>query len=433
MSIVANRSQDLALQRFTEKLVKLHELIALDRGETPEADELRDLMEQPWYSLGERESKIAQQVSADLYALFPDSAPPHPPGDAFSPSLAKDLNEARKNNDYLTALELITQRATEIGEYRATNLRGSCYQHLGITDIALLFFERAVDLTANNSGALIYLLTALAGAGEGRAASERANGILQQGTSDIELHRLCALIVLSEARDRNGATSIRQIEYAQSEFERVLERLQISEKDSRTLQSIVECLFSLSECSYLLGDEKKAIQHLSTALRISPNDEPARVLRGLLYTTRDFSLARADFRNAVEYGTQDVWPYYYLAHDALRSEEYDFGLRMASEGLRRTRRPELVSEFHELIAISLFMRHASSAQMPVEEIRTHFSLATAQSPLDLNVSENSRRFEIFTTRQVMPQWQIPKQSEPSVPEMTEGWISRLPSYAALVN
>ena len=433
MVALTTRPPETSLDRFASLLVRLHTLIAEGLGDEAEADEIRDLMEMPWQGLSETDARTARQLSADLYFLTSTSTPAHPAGDFLSPSLQYDLNKARSEGDFLTSLALINSRFAEIGAYRAANLRGSSYVHLGLLDVAILFFERAVELSSTPTGALIYLLTTLAETGKLRLAAKHARGILDQVASDIELHRLSALILLSEARELEQSTIQPQVLQAQGELEKVLTKLKsISPKDRRTEESILECHFSLAECHYLLGSDKLAIQQLETALRIAPNNEPALVFRGLLNIARDFSLSRIDFQKAVKAGTRDALPYYYLAYDAIRSEDFETCLDLASEGIRIARKPEMISEFHEMIAISLFKLNPDANQIPIHEIQRHFSLAVAQSPLSISALNNSRRFEEFISKHVPPVWSVQKPSSPSAPEMTRAWLSRYPSHAMLV-
>lgn len=433
MVVIESLPTDKSLQRFTSMLVKLHKLIWQGRGDGDEADQLRDLMDVPWFGLSEHEAKIARQVSSDLYTLDPDTQTLHSKLDVFTSELSNDLNVARHNEDWLQALQLLSSRAPEIGVERATSLRGSCYQHLGLPDIAMLFFERAVDLSPAPSGALIFLLTNLVGSGRRHTAAERARAILSQGALDVELHRLCALVLLGDATDDRNSISTAGINEAQTEFESVLKTLQSSNRtDERTIQSVVECYFSLAECAYLLGDERKAIQNLGTALRISPNDEPSLVFRGLLNLDK-FPLARDDFRRAIEVGTDDAWPYYYLTHDLFRSEKYDSCVHLAWEGLKRTRKPELAGEFHEILAMSLFMTSRNLEQKPIDEIRRHFLLAIAQSPLNLNASENFHRFESFNINSGKPEWQLQKPWAPAALDFRRALVTRFQTDPLLAN
>jgi len=433
MVAFTTRPPETSLDRFASLLVRLHSLIAEELGDEAEADEIRDLMEMPWQGLNETDAGIARQLSADLYTLTSTISPAHPSGDFISPSLAYDLNKAKVKGDFLTALSLVNFRFAEIGAYRAANLRGSSYVHLGLSDVAILFFERAVELSSTPTGALIFLLTTLADTGKLQLAAKHAREILRKGTSDVELHRLSALILLSEAREIEQSDVQSQVLEAKDELDKVLTKLQsISLKDHRTAESILECHFSLAECHYLLGNEKLALQQLETALTTAPNYEPALVFRGLLNIARDFPLSRKDFQDAVKAGTRDALPYYYLAYDAILSEDFRACLDLASEGIRKARKPEMVAEFHEMIAISLFKLNSDDSQIPTNEIRKHFSLAVAQSPLSISALNNSRHFEDFVTRRVPPAWNVQKPSSPTTPEITREWQSRYPSHAMLV-
>jgi tetratricopeptide (TPR) repeat protein len=422
------------LQGFASLLVKLHNLIADGNGDGEEADRLRDLMDTPWYGLSDNDTELARQISRDLYSLDLSSSERHPSFEVFTQSLANDLATARQRGNWLQALKLIESRGQEIGMSRATMLRGSCYEHLGLTDVALLFFERAVALSVSPSGALIYLLLSLKRHGRGPEAAKRARSILKQGVNDLELHRLSAIVILGEARDDPGGVSADGVLEAQAELEKVRHGLETTNEVTtiRTVQSLVECYFSLAECAYLLGDSAKAISQLTHGLRISPEDEPSLILRGLL-TLENFPLARSDFQKAVQVGTEDPWPYYYLTHDSFRAEQYDKSFRYAHEGLKRTQKQEVASEFHELLAMSLYMISKDSNRVPTDDIRRHFSIAMAQSPLNVHASVNAHRFESFTLDRNEPVWDVPKPWDLRAIDMPRSLLARFDTELLITN
>jgi hypothetical protein len=47
--------------------IELHKLIVAGKGDHPEADDLRDILDAPWYAMTENERNAIRQISAALY------------------------------------------------------------------------------------------------------------------------------------------------------------------------------------------------------------------------------------------------------------------------------------------------------------------------------------------------------------------------------
>ena len=69
-----SQSRLSAFQDYVSLLEDLHSLIAQGKGDTDEADRLRDSMDDFWDRLNPREIQLARGLSADLYTLVDDPA-----------------------------------------------------------------------------------------------------------------------------------------------------------------------------------------------------------------------------------------------------------------------------------------------------------------------------------------------------------------------
>jgi hypothetical protein len=144
-----NQAPTTPLQTHAHQLVQLDRMMAAGRGDSAEADELRDLMEVTWYQMTPDELQIARQLSADLFTLHDDSLVRHPVDvNVYSPSLATDLTELMRKADYVGALRLIQDRPTEISSERAALFRAILYRALGLPEIGLVFFSQVASPTA---------------------------------------------------------------------------------------------------------------------------------------------------------------------------------------------------------------------------------------------------------------------------------------------
>jgi hypothetical protein len=141
-------SQDSPLLVHAHQLVQLDQLMADGRGDSIEADALRDQMDESWYRMTPSELEIARQVSADLYTLHDDPLIPHPQDfKVYSPTLAADLSNSISNGEFLHALQLMQARSSEISAERAALFRAILYRALGVPEVARKFFEKVAPPT----------------------------------------------------------------------------------------------------------------------------------------------------------------------------------------------------------------------------------------------------------------------------------------------
>ncbi|MGD9633216.1 MAG: hypothetical protein AB7G28_10680 [Pirellulales bacterium] len=137
------RAQDSPLVIHAHQLIQLDRLMAEGRGDSVEADALRDQMDESWYRMNSDDLDIARQVSADLYTLHDDTLVRHPRDfSVYSPGLAAELSYLMTNGQYLRALRLMQDRSSEISVERAALFRAILYRAMGLPDVARKFFEQ---------------------------------------------------------------------------------------------------------------------------------------------------------------------------------------------------------------------------------------------------------------------------------------------------
>lgn len=133
---------DAPLVVHANQLVLLDRMMAEGRGDSPEADLIRDEMDQSWYRMTADELQIARQLSADLYTLHDDSIVQHPSDfQVYSPDLALRLAALMESGDYVQALQAMQDQSSEISIERASLFRAILYRSLGLPEIGLIFFQ----------------------------------------------------------------------------------------------------------------------------------------------------------------------------------------------------------------------------------------------------------------------------------------------------
>ena len=122
--------------------IKLHELLAQDKGDSDEADAIRDEMDRPWQDMSPDEKRIVNRLSGDLYTITdPDS-----PSMAAPPELAGRMAIACLLKDGDQILELLVKTPGFGSEVERAELRGLAYTFLGEIQAASLFMARAKEL-----------------------------------------------------------------------------------------------------------------------------------------------------------------------------------------------------------------------------------------------------------------------------------------------
>jgi hypothetical protein len=124
------------------QLIRLDELMAAGRGDSTEADTLRDEMDHTWYEMSSDELDVARQLSADLYTLHNDPLVQHPSDfQIYASDLADQLAMLISRGEYLSALKLIQDRCHDISIERASLFRAILYKSLGLPEVGLVFFK----------------------------------------------------------------------------------------------------------------------------------------------------------------------------------------------------------------------------------------------------------------------------------------------------
>jgi len=75
---MATQPDDSPYRQSVELLLKLHLLTRDGRGETDEADAIRESSEGPWWQINEEEKQRLRCLSANLSIREPDSTIPDP-------------------------------------------------------------------------------------------------------------------------------------------------------------------------------------------------------------------------------------------------------------------------------------------------------------------------------------------------------------------
>ena len=138
---------------YAALLLNRHDLIAHGKGDTEEADALRDRMDEPWYALSEESRQRVGGLSEDLYALA-ERGPKQVEMTAAErehwSAEAKAAQDAYQKGDFDTVLRFLRQPSPRgLPPELVLRFRAKCWEGLGHSEIAARFVQAAgsIDLT----------------------------------------------------------------------------------------------------------------------------------------------------------------------------------------------------------------------------------------------------------------------------------------------
>lgn len=405
-------------------LTALARLMAEGKGDTPEADAIRDAMEHPERELIREELERLNGLSADLYMLVDDEvhdplAPGEDPSVREPDRLRACLDEAWRRPDGAEAtLSLLRKGTANLSQAQRAYRRSRAYEALGHLDTALVFSRHAVERDSDNNSYKWLLLTLLDRLQQYDEFQERVREYIESNTASPELRVYAASRLFSLTRKQ-----------PYERFAPILERVVLGlETMLPTLESSSEPLASdlsaygqltLGFCYQRLSRREAALNAFSRAMHSPKFRSTALVARGMLLLAESRQEALADFEQAVADGTPLVAPYIHLAHDALTQNNYARCLPLCDQALDRTRDSRLRAVVLQWEAIAGFELKA-----PIEQVHRMFEVALTLDPINPEIQHN---FEVLrqqehsqaASRSVSIQWQIPMapEVETSTPEI----------------
>lgn len=388
-------------------LHRLHALVVANQDETPEADAVRDSLDQPWYLLSEVEKERITGLSEDLYSL---SDPPKPPL-AMNPQAQTKLMEAdesRQAGEWDQALGLLRRWGRYVDPALLSYLRGGIWFQAGDYATAALFFEHAAKLEpANGSYASLHLHSLEKSVPT--TALERAQEIL---ASD-ETHPPAAVVMAGEIRfeSTRGMADVDARPIVQ-ELVEVLERLLDRSQNTATAgassfgSTHVMTLTLLGYSYSRLGDSRAALRYYNAGLKADPENTVLLIARGIRRYGVDQG-AKDDFEQAIRHGSNVVAPYFYLAHYYLVTNRFEECRKMSERALEFAPPEEVRAYLQEWLAIS-----KDELGFPKEQVRAAFEAAIRLAPDNERIRQN---FEVFEQAPARPSisprnWSKPKDS-----------------------
>jgi tetratricopeptide (TPR) repeat protein len=367
-------------------ILQMHRLDVDGQLESAEADALRDAMDAPWGGLSDLERKRIEGLSLDLHATG-ESTGDQTPLESNSQAQVKlfEAYEARERGEWDRALELLRRWGKYAPAALVAYLRGTIWNNAGVPEAAAVFFEAASRLEPENGNYQAALLHVLKRADPADAAI-RAQQVLLDPELRIPPVVIYAADILfgiaKKALDPDAALTYRRLIPI---LERTLIRIEGTEYEKGPTPQMA--LVLLASCYEHLGNTQRAYEFYSRAIQLDPANDLLLLARGqLVYGTNLQS--PADFEQAVQLGSELVWPYFFLAHYYLANTRFEDARSISERGLHRQASMQIKSILYEFLAIS-----QAGLNYPEDVIRRSFENALRSDPSNDSARRNLDRFE----------------------------------------
>jgi hypothetical protein len=136
---------DLPYEQYAACARALHCLFLAGEGESDEADELRDRMDEHWEALTEEQRALVSGLTADLNWIRREPVRAEAARDAVLTEDLPKLAAAIKSGEWRSVLETLRRAAPYLTRPTVAEMRGRAWEGLGDDDSARLFFEHALS------------------------------------------------------------------------------------------------------------------------------------------------------------------------------------------------------------------------------------------------------------------------------------------------
>jgi len=373
-------------------LIQLHELIASGKGDSDEADQIRDRLDVTFSQLTSEERDRLDGVASDLFMLDGrEEYQEHDVSERGQHRLSGALADAHRRNDWKSVLGLLRRGPSFVPPAQFAYIRGRAYEQLGHHAVARLFFRHASVLDPSNIAYPICELETLVRLGHHEEAAAYARAIAFDPRRPHQTRTLAVAAIRESLRDASTDNESR----LSAELIPVLDdaidaELSLGSRDSN--DAVLICAYLLrAECRESVGEVDRAMSDWNDAIRKSEGVLKSTCLagRGLLnlqLDRRDDALS--DFELAVELECPHAFPYYFVATSHLLEERFPDVVRIARLGLEKAENRSLRAELHHVIAIALAYLGVSD-----KSVRREFDRARELDPFDELIRSNASRWE----------------------------------------
>jgi tetratricopeptide (TPR) repeat protein len=263
------------------------------------------------------------------------------------------------------------------------SLRAAAWDHIGLAQLASVFYDAASELEPSN-GLIGMLGLRAAEEADPQAALARARRIADDSFRYPALVVTLAVAMLLLDAERTG-TPVDRSHFADL-LRITLGRLDLEPSADAGERAQTYCLAAFGFQSLEEGSE--ALRCYELGLRIAPDNEDLLIGQGMLLYGQDDQRACEAFARAVELSSSREWPYFFLAHYHLLREQFEQALTFCSQAWPRATSDSVRALLLEWSAIC-----QSELSYPDEAVRVLFQRAMALDPTSERIARNLSAFE----------------------------------------
>jgi tetratricopeptide (TPR) repeat protein len=373
-----------AYSRYEALLKRLHDLNLEGKLDSPEADLVREDMEEPWSRLSAADKALLAGLSSDLYSFSGEEVVRA--SDLDQSVLMTRVRAAYESRDWPGLLEALRFTHHHFPAEVVAYMRGRCWQEFGRPEAALWFFERAHKLAPANRNYTLLRLDALFRAGRHEEAFAEAEEILSKRDAPAALVFGAAKVFYDSAVHLPPTESRQLHESIVVAVSAALSSIdQNAAIEATTPQSLI-LSGRLHQALALeqLGKLEEAAQAYDDAIARHPSSDELLMARALfLLRTERQAAAQRDLDELIGRRTHLASAYLFRAHQLLEQQDYARSLELSDRGLRRATHAATRAVFLEWIAISRYGLNA-----PVEDVRSQLEDAMNLDPRNEDVIRN---------------------------------------------
>lgn len=136
---------DPTYEQYAACVRALHRLFLEGKGESEEADELRDRMDEPWETLTVEQQALVSGLTADLNWIRREPVRAEAARDVVLTEDLPKLGAAIKIGEWRSVLEILRRAAPYLARQKVAEFRAQAWEGLGDHDSARLFSEHATS------------------------------------------------------------------------------------------------------------------------------------------------------------------------------------------------------------------------------------------------------------------------------------------------
>lgn len=373
-----------AFSRYEALLKRLHDLNLEGKLDAPEADVVREDMEEPWSRLTAVDKALLAGLSSDLYSFSGEEVVRA--SDLDPSALMARARTAYENRDWSGLLEALRLTHQYFPAEVVAYMRGRCWQQLGRPEAASWFFDQSHKLAPDNRNYAFMRLDALFRAGRHQEALADAEEILSKRDAPPTLVFGAAKIFYDSAAHLPPTESRQLYESIVSAVSAALNTIEQNEAIEATMPQSLILSARLHRTLALerLGKLQETVRAYDDAIARHPSSDELLMARALfLLRTERHAAAQRDLDELISRRTHLVSAYLFRAHHFLAQQDYARSLDLSDRGLRLATRAATRAVFLEWIAISQY-----GLQAPLDDVRLQLEEALSFDPRSDDVRRN---------------------------------------------